>query len=245
MSNDDVNLDILGPTSKIVSAYVSNTEVAINELPQLINVLRGDMSFVGPRPETPRYVEMFRNDYEELLTVRPGITDLSSIKYRHESEILGQVKDAYDFGREAGTVGRVLDRLLRKTFSVAKSVRTETDIARSAVSISYAAVELARKIFGETEGRTAMIIGAGEMAELALRHLVNTGVKEILVANRTFEKAVDLAKGKALLEASGGVTLENVRSIAETGVDLISVGALTHSAGAKDVSCHTCNLHSF
>jgi glutamyl-tRNA reductase len=75
-----------------------------------------------------------------------------------EPQILGQVKDAYEYAQEAGTVGLVLHRLLKKTFSVAKNVRTETGIAKSAVSISYAAVELARKIFGETEGRTAMII---------------------------------------------------------------------------------------
>lgn len=62
----------------------------LDELPQLINVLRGDMSFVGPRPEIPKYVEMFRKDYEELLKVRPGITDLASLKYRHESELLGR-----------------------------------------------------------------------------------------------------------------------------------------------------------
>ena len=65
----------------------------IDELPQLINVLRGDMSFVGPRPEVPRYVEQFHMDYEELLRVRPGITDLASLKYRHESELLGEADD--------------------------------------------------------------------------------------------------------------------------------------------------------
>ncbi len=111
-----------------------------------------------------------------------------------EPQILGQVKDAYDWALEAGTTGMVLNRLLKSTFSVAKRVRTETGIARSAVSISYAAVELAKKIFGETEGRTAMIIGAGEMGELALRHLVNSGIREVLVANRTFEKGVELAR---------------------------------------------------
>lgn len=61
----------------------------IDELPQLFNVLKGEMSFVGPRPEVPRYVEMFRKDYEELLTIRPGITDIASLKYRHESDLLG------------------------------------------------------------------------------------------------------------------------------------------------------------
>lgn len=65
----------------------------LDELPQLINVLKGEMSFVGPRPEVRRYVEMYRADYEQLLTVRPGITDLASLKYRHESELLGQYAD--------------------------------------------------------------------------------------------------------------------------------------------------------
>lgn len=65
----------------------------LDELPQLINVLRGDMSFVGPRPEVRRFVELYRRDYEELLTIRPGITDLASLKYRHESELLGQYPD--------------------------------------------------------------------------------------------------------------------------------------------------------
>ena len=68
-------------------------KLKIDELPQLINVVRGDMSFVGPRPEVPRYVEMFHDDYEAILKVRPGITDLASLKYRHESEILGQADD--------------------------------------------------------------------------------------------------------------------------------------------------------
>jgi lipopolysaccharide/colanic/teichoic acid biosynthesis glycosyltransferase len=65
----------------------------LDELPQLINVLKGEMSFVGPRPEVPRYVEMFRNDYEQILAIRPGITDLASLRYRNESTLLGQSSD--------------------------------------------------------------------------------------------------------------------------------------------------------
>ena len=65
----------------------------IDELPQLINVLRGEMTFVGPRPEVPQYVEMFRKDYEDILKIRPGITDLASIKYRDEAKLLGQSQD--------------------------------------------------------------------------------------------------------------------------------------------------------
>ena len=110
-----------------------------------------------------------------------------------EPQILGQVKEAFGCAVNAQATGNILNRLLHKTFSVAKRVRTETRIATSAVSISFAAVELARKIFGELEGRTVMLIGAGEMAELAARHLMGGGVARIIVVNRTYEKAVSLA----------------------------------------------------
>lgn len=110
-----------------------------------------------------------------------------------EPQILGQVKDAFGCAANARATGNVLNRLLHKAFSVAKRVRTETRIATSAVSVSFAAVELARKIFDELEGRTVMLIGAGEMAELAARHLLGNGVAHIIVANRTYERAVSLA----------------------------------------------------
>ena len=95
-----------------------------------------------------------------------------------------------------------LNRFLHKAFSVAKRVRTETDIASNAVSVSFAAVELARKIFGSLDGKTVLIIGAGEMCELAARHFVNNGVSQVMVTNRTFERAVKLAEefaGKPIL----------------------------------------------
>jgi len=111
-----------------------------------------------------------------------------------EPQILGQLKDAFDIALKAKTTGAVLNKLLKKAISVAKRVRTETKIAESAVSISFAAVELARKIFGDLEGKTVMLLGAGEMAELAAKHLLNNGVKSVLVANRTFERAVELAR---------------------------------------------------
>lgn len=69
----------------------------LDELPQLFNVLKGDMSFVGPRPEVPKYVEMFRREYEELLRVRPGITDWSSVRYRHEESVLGAQDDPEEY----------------------------------------------------------------------------------------------------------------------------------------------------
>ncbi len=110
-----------------------------------------------------------------------------------EPQILGQVKAAYAAARSQEAVGSILGNLLEQAFHVAKRVRTETGIASSAVSISSAAVELARKIFGDLAGRTVLIIGAGEMAELALRHLLDDGVRSILVANRSYDRAVELA----------------------------------------------------
>ncbi len=111
-----------------------------------------------------------------------------------EPQILGQIKDAYRTATQKKTSGVILNRLLHKTFSVAKRVRTETGIGDHAVSISYAAIELGRKIFGTLEGKKVLLIGAGEMAELAVEHLIRNRVGEIFVANRTFERGVGLAK---------------------------------------------------
>lgn len=111
-----------------------------------------------------------------------------------EAQILGQLKEAYRHATKAGSTGFILNKLLHKSFSVAKRVRTETRIGAYAVSISYAAVELARKIFGELAGKKVMLVGAGEMAELAAEHLVGQGVQEVIVANRTLQRAVNLAR---------------------------------------------------
>jgi glutamyl-tRNA reductase len=118
-----------------------------------------------------------------------------------EPQILGQIKDAYLTAILKKTSGVILNRLLHKTFFVAKRVRSETGIGDHAVSISYAAIELAKKIFGNLEGKKVLLIGAGEMAELAVEHLVRNRVGEIFVANRTFERGVELSnrfKGKAI-----------------------------------------------
>lgn len=111
-----------------------------------------------------------------------------------EPQILGQVKEAYARAAECRATGLILNRLFHKAFSVAKRVRTETRIGSSAVSVSYAAVEMAKKIFGELDGRRAMLIGAGEMGELAAKHLLNNGIYRLLIANRTYERAVQMAK---------------------------------------------------
>lgn len=110
-----------------------------------------------------------------------------------EAQILGQVKEAYEHGFEYQSTGRVFNKLFRQSFEVGKRVRTETAIGESAVSISYAAVELAKRVFETLEGRTVLVLGAGKMSELTAKHLCSNGVCKVLVANRTFARAQELA----------------------------------------------------
>ncbi len=110
-----------------------------------------------------------------------------------EPQILGQVRRAYALAHREGTAGRVLNNLVHTAFRVAKRVRTETGIAASAVSIASVAVRLARQTFSSLEDRTVLLVGAGEMAEVALRHLIDAGAARILIVNRTDDKAHELA----------------------------------------------------
>ncbi|PKQ20982.1 MAG: glutamyl-tRNA reductase [Actinobacteria bacterium HGW-Actinobacteria-6] len=111
-----------------------------------------------------------------------------------EAQILGQVKEAYDHALNNGATGKIFNKLFRQSFEVGKRVRTETEIGENAVSVSYAAIELAKKVFDTLEGRTILVLGAGKMSELTAKHLVSQGVKSVLVANRTFERARELAE---------------------------------------------------
>ena len=111
-----------------------------------------------------------------------------------EPQILGQLKSAYSLAKEHGAVSGFMDALLTRAFNVAKRVRSETEIGANAVSVSYAAVELAREIFGSLKDKKVMIVGAGKMSELAARHLRRSGAGRILVTNRTHERAVEMAQ---------------------------------------------------
>jgi len=110
-----------------------------------------------------------------------------------EPQILGQVKEAYTIARDAGAVSTHLEALLQRTFTVAKKIRTETQIGSSSVSIASVAVDLARKIFGSLYGKTVLLVGAGKMSELAARHLIQQGASSILVTNRTQSRAEQIA----------------------------------------------------
>ena len=111
-----------------------------------------------------------------------------------EPQILGQLKDAYEVAKSQGTLSGFLDTVMTRAFGAAKRVRTETEIGQNAVSISYAAVELARQIFGSLRGKKVILIGAGKMSELAARHLERNGVSEIAVTNRSPERAKAMAE---------------------------------------------------
>ena len=166
---------------------------------------------VEPGPIIDRFLEGWKGPMQGFdnhiyrLEAQEAITHLFRVAASLDSmvvgepQILGQLKAAYAAAKNEGTVGGLLESVLTKAFYVAKRVRTETGIGQMAVSVSYAAVELARQIFGSLKGQTVMIVGSGKMGELAAKHLRRSGAKRILVTNRTWDRALELA---ALFEGS-------------------------------------------
>jgi glutamyl-tRNA reductase len=142
-----------------------------------------------------------------------------------EAQILGQVKEAYRQALEENFTGLALNRLMHRAFRTAKRVRTETGIAANPVSVSFAAVELAKKIFRTLAGKKVLIIGAGEMAELTVTHLIGNGAEEITVANRTVIQAALLAE-KYYGKAIGLDTLDE--ALGDTDIVISSTGAPTY-----------------
>jgi len=127
---------------------------------------------------------------QHVLRVASGLDSL----VLGEPQILGQIKDAYQKASTAGAIGQQLNRLFQHTFAVAKQVRTETAIGASPVSVAFAAVSLSKQIFADVSEHTALLIGAGETIELVARHLHEQGIRKIIVANRTVERAQELAQ---------------------------------------------------
>lgn len=168
---------------------------------ELLAMGRGDVagqmkaSWARARGTRPEDLDPYIYTYKNAEAVRHLFSVASSLDSMvlGEPQILGQLKQAYRKASACQATGIILNHLLHKAFSVAKRVRTETAVASSAVSISYAAVELGKRIFGTMQGHKAMLVGAGEMAELAATHLMQNGIDEIIVANRTFSRAQELA----------------------------------------------------
>jgi glutamyl-tRNA reductase len=149
-----------------------------------------------------------------------------------EPQILGQVKEAFEAALIQKTTGVVLNKVLKKAISVGKRVRSETGIAANAVSVSYAAVELAKKIFQNLTGKTVMLIGAGEMAKLAARHLMQAGMQNVMITTRNYELAVDVAK------RFNGLPVpfhDFLREMSNADIVICSTGSDSYLVGAEDV----------
>jgi len=173
---------------------VGNTAVASENIK---NFLSRFHSINRPDFEKSLYLHSGADAVRHILRVASSLDSMVV----GEPQILGQIKDTFDFALSKKTTGVLLNKLMKKAISTAKRVRTETKIAENAVSISFAAVELAKKIFTDLAGKAFMLLGAGEMAELAARHLLNNEVKDVMVVNRTYETGCKLAKefnGKAV-----------------------------------------------
>ena len=136
------------------------------------------------------YIHQDNDAVRHMMRVAAGLDSM----ILGEPQILGQMKSAYAVAREAGTVGPLLGRLFQATFSTAKTVRTDTAIGENPVSVAFAAVSLAKQIFADLHRSQALLIGAGETISLVARHLHDQGVKRIVVANRTLERASQLAE---------------------------------------------------
>jgi len=182
----------------------------------------------GLTPEEARdclYLYCDENAVRHLFRVAASLDSL----VMGETQILGQVKDAYRRALEKNSTGAVLNRLLHRAFRTAKRVRSETAIAVNPVSVSFAAVTLAKKIFGSLTGKEVLVIGAGEMAELTGMHLVANGISGIIIANRSQAQASVLAEkfhGRAVsLEALGEALTEADIVISSTGASSYIVSA--------------------
>ena len=166
-------------------------------LSQIKGFVRKQGTFSPEEVERHCYVHVDEQAVRHLFRVAASLDSM----VMGEPQILGQVKESYREAVDCDATGILLNKILHHAFRVAKRVRTETGIASHAVSVSYAAVELAKKIFGNLSGKTVLLVGAGEMAELACQHLLQNGAGRILIANRTFERSLPLAeqfKGEAI-----------------------------------------------
>jgi glutamyl-tRNA reductase len=151
-----------------------------------------------------------------------------------EPQITAQVKEAFAIARRANATGAVFNQIFERAFAVAKRVRTETHIGEQAVSISYAAIELAKKIFQDLSAKTVLVLGAGEMSELTARHLIDQGVGHLLVANRSQERSLDLA---SRLQGEGV-------ALADLSTYLHRADIIVSSTGAPDVILHKAEVQN-
>jgi len=174
---------------------------SVDETPQAMGALKSFLARYGGLTDDEAASCLYGYRDEEAIKHLFRVTSSLDSLVMGEAQILGQVKEAYRQALTQNATGIALNRLMHRAFRTAKRVRTETGIAANPVSVSFAAVELAKKIFGTLTGKKILIVGAGEMAELTCTHLIGNGVEEITVANRSLAQAEMLAEkyhGKAM-----------------------------------------------
>jgi len=198
------------PASRVPLALRGLRDQGAREAAILSTCNRAEIYAVGDDDAAPR-IEQFWNEFHHLPArgLNPHIYRLNNRdSAQHlfrvasgvdslvlgESQILGQVKTAFEQARESGAISGVLDELFRRAISCGKRARSETEIGRGALSVGSAAVELARQILGPLQGHSVLILGAGKVSALTAQHLVASGARRVIVANRTHERAQELAR---------------------------------------------------
>jgi glutamyl-tRNA reductase len=169
-------------------AVVKDTELGLESLSEYLVTIAADVSPEQVEPHLYRLggAEAIRHLFRVAASLDSMVIG--------EPQILGQVKEAFEAALAGKSTGVVLNKVVKKAISVGKRVRTETGIAENAVSVSYAAVELAKKIFQNLAEKTVLLVGAGEMGKLAARHLISAGVRHVMITNRDYDRALDVAK---------------------------------------------------
>jgi glutamyl-tRNA reductase len=202
----------------------NRTELYINRENECVDPVSGwlcrfhQLDLNSLQPHFYRYEEA--DAVRHMLRVAAGLDSM----VLGEPQILGQMKDSYQQALQIGSIDTLVNRLFQHTFSVAKQIRTDTAIGASPVSVAFAAVSLARQIFGRLENQTALLIGAGETIELAARHLHDQGMGKMVIANRTVSRAHDLAA-----QFNGyGIELDEIPAhLAEADIVISSTGSTT------------------
>ncbi|RIW37723.1 glutamyl-tRNA reductase [Bacillus salacetis] len=174
------------------------------------------------KEEFSPYLFIYEQDgaVEHLFNVTCGLNSMVV----GETQILGQIRSSFLSAQESGTTGTVFNHLFKQAITMAKKAHSETEIGSNAVSVSYAAVELAKKIFGDLSGKHVLILGAGKMGELAIKNLHGSGATKVTVINRTFEKAVSLA------DKFNG----DAKTLQELQCALVEADILISSTGSKE-----------
>lgn len=218
----------------VIVSTCNRTEiyVVVDRLHMCGHFIRGFMEqwYGTSRQDFTPYLYIYEDDQavEHLFRVTAGLDSMVV----GETQILGQIRQAFLFAQAEGTTGTCFNHLFKQAITFAKRAHSETNINDNAVSVSYAAIELGKRIFGSFNGKKVLIIGAGKMSELTVKHLYANGAAEVMVANRTLEKAKQLAeqyKGRAS-------TLENVEQLlADADIVISSTGSPSYVLRKSDV----------